>query len=90
MTEPVCKTCTHYRQHYEVRTLPAPLPNREQVIQFLATEFLQYILSLDLPPEQMWQITCFSSHKAKRSHHKSGGIVSCFSVSYSTNSYTST
>ena len=38
--------------HFQPRATPCPLPDRGQVIHFLTTDLLQYILSLDLPPEQ--------------------------------------
>ena len=37
--------------HYVHRPVPPALPSREQVVHYLTTELLQYILSLDLPPE---------------------------------------
>jgi len=40
--------CPHYT--------PCPnsaLPNRREVIRFLTTDFLQYILQLELPPEKI-------------------------------------
>lgn len=46
--EPNTKAC----QHYDQRTEPPSLPDRNHVLHFLTTEFLQYILNLDLPPEQ--------------------------------------
>lgn len=45
--KPNDKVCTNY----QYRNNPPGLPNRQQVIQFLTKEMLQYILSIDLPPE---------------------------------------
>ena len=38
-------------QHYTSQSQSPALPNRQKVIHFLTTEFLQYILNLELPPE---------------------------------------
>ena len=44
---PDTKACAHY----EERTEPVRLPDRDGVIRFLTTEMLQHILSLELPME---------------------------------------
>ena len=41
------KACIHYIQREE----PVELPVRAEVINFLTTEILEHILSLELPPE---------------------------------------
>ena len=37
--------------HYTFRQKPSKLPDRDNVIHFLTTEFLQHILDLEIPPE---------------------------------------
>lgn len=44
---PEDKACAHYKAG------TPSLPDREQVVHFLTTEFLQYITSLVLPPEDI-------------------------------------
>ena len=39
--------------HYQERTQPPGLPDRKAVIDFLTTDLLRYILSLELPPEEI-------------------------------------
>jgi len=50
---PDTKAC----QHYELRPLPRALPDKAFVQRFLTTEFLQYILALDLPENTWWANT---------------------------------
>ena len=45
--EPGHRACSNFK----LRNLPAAVPDRDRVLRFLTTEFLQYVLSLDLPPE---------------------------------------
>lgn len=45
--KPDARACSYY----ELRMNPAAMPDRERVVQFLTEEMLQYILSLNLPPE---------------------------------------
>ncbi len=39
-------------QHFEARTECAHLPDRRGTIHFLTTKVLEYILSLELPPNE--------------------------------------
>ena len=41
------KVCSYFG----ARTEPAPIPDRKGTVQFLTTKMLDYILSLDLPPD---------------------------------------
>lgn len=61
-TAVVCGHCAHPRlkhrrpdaaacAHFEARTAPPPLPDRKKVVHYLTREFLEYVLSLELPPE---------------------------------------
>ena len=45
--KPDTPACTHFI----CREAPAELPNRHASIHYLTTEVLEYILSLELPPE---------------------------------------
>ena len=45
--EPTHRAC----KAFELRAQPPSIPNRNHVIRFLTTQVLEYILSLDLPPE---------------------------------------
>ena len=38
-------------QNYKARIDPVSLPDRDGVIHFLTTEVLQFVLSLELPPD---------------------------------------
>ena len=50
--KPSAKVCAHFSQ----RTVPAPLPDRSEVVNFLSKRMLQQmlerILELPLPPEE--------------------------------------
>lgn len=63
--ERICKTCAHYRRHYIIdkerctavncehyifRDNDAEIPDREEVISYLTTDFLKGILEKALPP----------------------------------------
>lgn len=50
--EPSTPAC----HRYQLSSVPPSLPDRDRVISFLATELLQYILNLDLPPGEQTQI----------------------------------
>ena len=37
--------------HFAEREMPEEYPDRDKVIHFLTTEFLQHVMRLELPPE---------------------------------------
>ena len=40
-------------EYYTPRNTPLSLPDRQGVIHFLSTDFLNYIMNLPLPPEEV-------------------------------------